>query len=85
MKNIKRILAIVCIVLLVALYLITLILSIFDSSTAMVWFKGSVVCTIFIPIVAYCYICLHKFAMNRSGRKNYYDKEKDSEEKSSKS
>lgn len=77
MKNLKRFIAIACIILLVGMYVVTLILAITDSSASMNMFKGCVACTIFIPLVAYCYICLHKYAMTRSGRKNYYEKDID--------
>lgn len=75
MKNIKRIVAIACIVVLVCLYIVTLIMAFIDHSEAMTMFKGCVATTIFVPIVIYCYICLHKYAMHRSGRKDYYSKE----------
>ena len=73
MKKLKQILAIICIVILVGLYVTTFILSILDSSATMAWFKGSIACTIFIPVAAYGFICLHRYAMTRSGRKDYYD------------
>lgn len=81
MKNIKRIVAIICIVILVGLYLAAFVLSIVDTSASMNLFKGCIACTIFVPLVAYCYICLHKYAMNRSGRKNYYDDNSDTDTK----
>ena len=73
MDKIKRIVAIAAIAILVGLYIVTLVFAIIDHSATMVLFKGCVALTIFIPIAAYCYICLHKYAMTRSGRKNYYD------------
>ena len=73
MKNTKRILAIICIVILAGLYVTTFIMSILDSSATMAWFKGCVACTIFIPVAAYGFICLHRYAMTRSGRKDCYD------------
>jgi len=72
LSKIKRILAIAAVIILVGMYVTTLILSICDSSATMGMFKGCVALTIFIPIVSYCYICLHKYAMTRSGRRNYY-------------
>ena len=72
MKNIKKILAIICVVLLLGMYVVTFIMSIFDSSATMYMFKGCVALTIFIPIVAYIYICLHKYAMFRSKRSDPY-------------
>lgn len=75
MKNVKRILAIICIIVLVGMYVTTLIMAICDSSATMSMFKGCIGVTIFVPIAAYVYMCLHKYAMNRSKRKDYYSKE----------
>ena len=72
MKKTKRVLAIICVLILAGLYVTAFILSIFDNSASMTLFKGCIALTIFIPIVAYIYICLHKYAMTRSGRKDYY-------------
>ena len=68
MKKIKRILAIICIIILAGMYVVTLIMALVDSSATMYMFKGCVAVTIFVPVAAYCYICLHKYAMRRSGR-----------------
>lgn len=76
MKKIKRILAIICIIILLGMYVTTFVMSIFDSSATMFMFKGCVICTIFIPVAAYGFILLHRYAMTRSGRKDYYS-EKD--------
>ena len=75
MKNVKRIVAIICIIILVGMYVATLIMAICDSSATMSMFKGCIGVTIFLPIAAYVYVCLHKYAMNRSGRKDYYGKD----------
>lgn len=72
MKKIKQILAIICAVILAGMYIITFIMAIMDNSQTMLLFKGCIACTIFIPVIAYIYICLHKYAMNRSKRKDYY-------------
>ncbi len=72
MKNVKRILAIICIVVLVGMYVTAFVMAILDRSETMAMFKGCVALTIFIPIVAYCYIALHRYAMYRSGRSDSY-------------
>lgn len=72
MKKVKQILAIICIVILLGLYIATFILALTDNSATMFMFKGCVACTIFIPVVAYLYLCLHKYAMTRSGRRDCY-------------
>ncbi len=71
MKKIKRIVAIICIILLLALYVTTFVMALADNSATMFMFKGCVICTIFIPVVAYGFILLHRYAMTRSGRKDY--------------
>ena len=68
MKNIKRTLAVICIVILVGLYVTTFFMAIFDSTATMSMFAGCVACTIFVPVAAYLFLCLHRYAMNRSGR-----------------
>ena len=73
MKKIKKILAIVCVALLLGLYITTFVMSLLGSSATLYMFNGCIICTIFIPLVAYFFICLHKYAMHRSGRKDYYD------------
>lgn len=75
MKKVKQIVAIICVVVLVGMYVTTLIMAICDSSATMSMFKGCIGVTIFVPIMAYVYICLHKYAMGRSGRKDYYSEE----------
>ena len=72
MKKIKQLLAIMCAVILAGLYITTFIMALLDSSASMLMFKGCIACTIFVPVIAYIYICLHKYAMNRSKRKDYY-------------
>ena len=61
----KRILAWIGIGILVAMYLVTLIMAIFDSSATMSMFKGCVAVTIFVPVVIYGYLLLHKYAMSK--------------------
>ena len=81
MKSIKRIVAIIGIVILLGMYVTTLVMAFCDSTATMSMFKGCIGVTIFVPIAAYVYICLHKYAMNRSGRKDYYTKENERDEK----
>ena len=81
MKKAKQVIAIICIVLLLGMYIATFVMSLVDHSATLSMFKGCVALTIFIPVVAYIYICLHKYAMTRSGRKNYYDTDPGSSDK----
>ena len=75
MKNVKRILAIICILILVGLYVTAFVMSFLDRSASMTLFKGCIALTIFIPVVAYLYICMHRYAMTRSKRRDYYSDE----------
>ena len=72
MKKVKQIAAMICIIILVGLYVATLVLALIGSPSTTAMFKGCVALTIFVPVVAYIYICLHKYAMTRSMRKDYY-------------
>lgn len=72
MKNIKRIVAFICITVLVGLYVVTFVMALTDNPETMTMFKGCIACTIFVPVAAYGFICLHRYAMNRSGRADSY-------------
>ena len=75
MKKMKRIIAIICAVILAGIYLLTFILAILDNPATMTMFNGCIILTIFVPLLAYVFICLHKYAMTRSKRKDYYSGE----------
>lgn len=85
MKRTKQIVAIICAVILAGLYIMTFVMALMDSSETMTMFKGCVACTIFVPLAAYGFICLHKYAMGRSKRKDYYSPASDDGNDSSKS
>ena len=72
MDKIKRILAITGAVILAGMYIATFIMSLLDRSESMTWFKGCIALTIFVPVVAYGYLCIHRYAINRSKRKDCY-------------
>jgi len=72
MKKIKQILAIICVVILLGLYVLTFIMSLIDSPSTMTMFKGCIACTIFVPLAAYVFWCFHRYAMFRSGRTDSY-------------
>ena len=61
----KRILAWIAIGILVAMYLTTLVMAIFDSTATMSMFKGCIAVTIFVPVVMYGYMLLHRYAMSK--------------------
>lgn len=54
--NMKRVLAISGIVLLVAMYVITLIMALLDKSSTTSWFYASLFCTMVVPVLLWVYI-----------------------------
>ena len=60
MRNMKRILAWIGIIILVAMYVATLIVAIVDHTHSMMMFKGAVGLTIVIPILIWFYIFLYQ-------------------------
>jgi len=69
MKQIRRILAILGIVLLVSMYLITLFCAVFDTGNDMAMFKASVTCTILVPILIPLFTDWPKAGRKRSCRR----------------
>lgn len=68
--NAKRIAALTAVVLLVAMYLITLIVAIFDTSASGKLFWACLICTIVIPVFTWGFIWLYG---QMSGRKTIAD------------
>lgn len=70
MKKSKRILAMICVVLLIVLYGSTLVFAFLDNSKTMGFFKASVAATIFVPVLLYAYTLFYKlFNKNDKDRK----------------
>ena len=67
MKKVKRILAIIGIVLLVSLYVITIILALTDDPSTMNAFRASVYCTFLIPVLIWAYTFIYKLLKNNYG------------------
>lgn len=65
MNKIKRILAIICIIFLVALYVIAFVLSLTDNPQSMHAFALAIVATVVIPVFIYAYTLIFKWARNR--------------------
>ena len=59
--KLKRILALMGVVLLVGMYLLTLIFAFIDPTEGKIWLKASIVCTIFIPVFIYACIMLARY------------------------
>lgn len=55
----KRVAALICVFLLLALYVTTLLVAIFDRSSSGRWFLLCVIGTIFIPILCWIYIWMY--------------------------
>ncbi len=57
--KIKRVVALLGVVILVGLYLITLILAFVDPTASKDWLKASIICTIIIPVFFYAYLLVY--------------------------
>ena len=58
--KIKRVVALLGVVILVGLYLITLILAFVDPTASKDWLKASIKCTIIIPVFFYAYLLVYR-------------------------
>lgn len=58
--KIKRVVALLGVVILVGLYLITLILAFVDPTASKDWLKAAIVCTIIIPVFFYAYLLVYR-------------------------
>lgn len=58
--KIKRVVALLGVVILVGLYLITLILAFVDPTASKDWLKTSIICTIIIPVFFYAYLLVYR-------------------------
>jgi len=65
-KKLKRIFALLGVILLVGMYLVTLILAFVDPTASKSWLKASVVITLVIPVLLYAYILIYKYLSNKS-------------------
>ena len=64
MKHAKRILALIGVIILFFMYLSTLIFALMDSPNTMGFFKASIACTIFIPVLLYAIMLFAKLGKN---------------------
>ena len=58
--KIKRVVALLGVVILVGLYLSTLILAFVDPTASKDWLKASIICTIIIPVFFYAYLLVYR-------------------------
>ena len=59
--KLKRILALVGVVLLAGMYVMTLVFAFVDPTAGKLWLKASIVCTIFVPVFIYACIMLAQY------------------------
>ncbi len=73
MKKVKRIMAIIGIILLVSLYLITLICAITDNSNSMSMFAASVFATVVIPVLIWAYTFIYRLIRGNDDKSSASD------------
>ena len=66
--KIKRILALIMIIVLIAMYVSTIVFALSDSPNADAWFKASIFCTVVIPVLLYGYGVIYKYVIKKEGR-----------------
>ena len=70
MKKIKRILAVVGVILLIGLYLSTLVFALIGSPDAMNWFKASIVVTVIVPALIWAYTMIYRLLKDHYSAKD---------------
>jgi protein-S-isoprenylcysteine O-methyltransferase Ste14 len=60
MKKLKQITAIAVVVLLIALYVITLLTAIFDPTETRSWFRASIFATVVVPVLLWAYLLVYR-------------------------
>ena len=67
MKKIKRLLAVIGILLLASMYMLTLVLAIIDDPGTMNAFRASIYCTVLVPVLIWAYTFIYKLLKNNYG------------------
>jgi hypothetical protein len=73
MKKVKRILALVGVILLVAMYGSTFVFAIIDNSDSMMMFKASIAATIIIPVLLWTYTLVFKLVKDNDKTQDLED------------
>jgi amino acid transporter len=60
MKKLKQITAIVVVIILIALYVITLLTAIFDPTETRSWFRASIFATVVVPVLLWAYLMIFR-------------------------
>ncbi len=75
MKKVRRVIALVGVIALVALYVVTLILAITDSAQTMNLFWAALVSTVILPVLIWAYTFIYNLL-----KKNYSEEAREREE-----
>ena len=75
MKRLKQVLAIITVVLLIALYIVTLVLAIIGNENTFGWFLACIFCTVVIPVIMWVIAWLYN--MIKNNRSEVTPEEKD--------
>lgn len=62
----KRVLAVIGIIILAGLYISTLLFAIFDNPDTYIMFRASVAATIAVPVLLYAYIIIYRLLSNKT-------------------
>lgn len=81
MKKGKRIVALICVVILVGIYLVTLLSAIFTSPATASLFKASLFCTVAVPVLLYGYMLIYKVLKRHNQDRNTPPAQNDKENK----
>lgn len=66
MKKAQRILAVLGVILLLAMYGSTLVFALSQNPDSTGWFKASIYCTVAVPVLLYAYTMIYKYLKNRN-------------------
>lgn len=69
MNKVKRILAMIGVILLVSLYLLTLVGALTASPNSYALFQASIYCTVVIPVLLYGYMLIYRLIKKKSDDK----------------
>lgn len=64
-EKIKRILALIGVILLAGLYIITLVLAFVDPTASREWLRTAISATLVIPVLLYTYIMVYKLVKKK--------------------
>lgn len=64
MKKVKRLLAVIGILLLASMYLFTLVLALIDDPNTMDAFRASIYCTVLVPTLIWAYTFIYRLLKN---------------------